>query len=556
MAVAREFNLNPAQERPRSTPANRQRWRCGRLWFQIHFDGFRRDPAGYLQGVIWRIRRLRVRSRHRLSALVGRSSSAYAFWVSCREPELLAAAERKEAPTPIVVVDCRNSNQGLERTIASLGGSKVVLLGGPHRADHAQVASPAEIGPELIAGNWVCPIDCGDELAPGAFAIYSAAIAKNPSARIAYSDDDLIDDAGARRDPHFKPTWNAELFAHHDFVSGASMLKADPAQLSGLGGAAWPSALVQQLIKAGPPLRVPLVLHHRRRRQAPVAPPHGHRMAPSTGPSVSVIVPTKNQCELLATCLDGVRSSKYAPAELIIIDNGSDDPATMRLLEHEEADAGVQVLRMRGPFNYSALNNAAAQSASGSLLCFLNNDIEMVDSDWLSMLVAQAVRDDVGAVGAMLLYEDRTVQHAGVYTGIGGGAGHGHRFLAVGEEGYFQRHRLPQQVSAVTAACLVVGREKFLAVGGFDEETFPVAFNDVDLCLKLNARGWCTIYEPRAVLIHHESRSRGSDRAKANRKRFAGELAALKRKWRTDVERDPFHHPSLSPFTEQFFIAV
>jgi GT2 family glycosyltransferase len=156
----------------------------------------------------------------------------------------------------------------------------------------------------------------------------------------------------------------------------------------------------------------------------------------------------------------------------------------------------------------------------------------------------------------MLLYPDRTIQHAGVYLGIGGGAGHGHRFLAENESGYFYRARLPQLVSAVTAACMVVEREKFLAVGGFDESLFPVAFNDVDLCLKLNSRGWQSFYEPRAKLIHHESKSRGSDRAKGNRARFASELAALKAKWGTDRHCDPFHHPQLSPFSEQFVIAV
>jgi GT2 family glycosyltransferase len=189
-------------------------------------------------------------------------------------------------------------------------------------------------------------------------------------------------------------------------------------------------------------------------------------------------------------------------------------------------------------------------------LCFLNNDIEMVDDAWLAFLVQQAQRPEIGAVGARLLYPDGTIQHAGVFTGIGGGAGHGHRFQHKDDPGYFDRARLPQQVSAVTAACLVVARDKFLAVGGFDETDFPVAFNDVDLCLKLNARGWQSFYEPRATLIHHESKSRGSDSAKGNRVRFAGELSALKSKWRTDVNPDPYHHPQLSPFSEQFLVAV
>ena len=214
------------------------------------------------------------------------------------------------------------------------------------------------------------------------------------------------------------------------------------------------------------------------------------------------------------------------------------------------------VLNRPGPFNFSALNNAAVELASGQMLCFVNNDVEMIDSAWLALLVRQAVREEIGAVGARLLYPDGTIQHAGVFLGIGGAAGHGHRLQADQDPGYFERARLPQRVSAVTAACLVVARDKFTAVGGFDEQEFPVAFNDVDLCLKLNQRGWQSFYEPRATLIHHESKSRGSDTAKANRARFSAELAALKRKWRTDSQSDPFHHPQLSQYCEQFLISV
>jgi GT2 family glycosyltransferase len=180
----------------------------------------------------------------------------------------------------------------------------------------------------------------------------------------------------------------------------------------------------------------------------------------------------------------------------------------------------------------------------------------MTDPDWLWLLVEHAAKPDIGAVGARLLYPDGTIQHAGVFTGIGGGAGHAHRFIDGEAQGYFERARLPQRVSAVTGACMVVARDKFLAVGGFDEQRFPVAFNDVDLCLKLNRAGWQSFYEPRSTLIHHESKSRGSDRLRINRARFAGELAALKATWHTDQFRDPYHHPHLSPFCEQFLVAV
>jgi GT2 family glycosyltransferase len=278
-------------------------------------------------------------------------------------------------------------------------------------------------------------------------------------------------------------------------------------------------------------------------------------LPPAANPSVSVIIPTRDRSELLRSCIEGLDRTEYQRCERIIVDNGSSEPQALAYLAELE-QSGTKVLRMPGPFNYSALNNAAVQRASGELLCFLNNDIEMIDADWLRILVAQAVRDEIGAVGARLLYPDGTIQHAGVFTGIGGGAAHAHRFQHSKDVGYFERANLPQRVSAVTGACLVVAREKFLIAGGFDEENFPVAFNDVDLCLKLNSRGWQSFYEPRATLIHHESKSRGSDRLRTNRTRFAAELAALKRIWKTDQYTDPYHHPHLSPFCEQFSIAV
>ena len=240
---------------------------------------------------------------------------------------------------------------------------------------------------------------------------------------------------------------------------------------------------------------------------------------------------------------------------MIVVDNDSDDPQTIRFLEDIQK-RNTRVIRHPGEFNYSRINNSAVDKATGDLVCLLNNDIETTDGSWLSCMVAQALRADVGAVGAQLLYPDGQIQHAGVVLGVGGGAAHAHRFLRPEEEGYFRRHALPQFVSAVTAACLVVRRDRFVAAGGLDEADLPVAFNDVDLCLKLNARGWQSLYEPRARLIHRESVSRGLDRDKAGAERLSRELAVLKQRWRTDTAVDPFHHPHLSRASEQFVIAI
>jgi len=492
---------------------------------------------------------------------MGRSACAYALWIELHEGS--AAADNRAAPPKIIrpVIDCRSGREGLDRTIRSIvraaPGAQPVIIG--HGSDTALPCIERPRGLAAFSSDgagWLLPMRPGDELSDASISTYGAAAAKAAGAWLMYADDDLIDENGKRRAPHFKPRWNPELFEHHDFITGATIVRADRQILARLPDDGWAEFLVRAALERGAePVHLQAVLHHRRSRPEPVVPPKPAAHAFDSGPAVTAIIPTRNRHELLRKCIEGLRRTRYNAIETIVIDNGSDETETLDYLTLLEAD-GTIVLRMPGPFNYSALNNAAVKHARGNLLCFLNNDVEMTDPDWLSLLAQHAMRTDIGAVGARLLYPDGTLQHAGVFTGIGGGAGHAHRFQRADEPGYFERARLPQRVSAVTGACLVVARDKFLAVGGFDEERFPVAFNDVDLCLKLNARGWQSFYEPRSTLIHHESKSRGSDASRGNRARFAAELAALKEVWNTDEFHDPYHHPNLSPFCEQFLVAI
>lgn len=536
-----------------------------RLWLSllVHRDAFRLDPLGYSQGIAWRVRGLRVRSRNRLAALMGRSPHAYRLWIARVEPavraELLGGAS-PDLPLTIPIIDAIAGRGSVARTLQSLAGpcakGAAVIVGRADMPGITTIATPSDLARIISpSGNWLCVIRAGDLLAADALAIYARAAVEAKNASVIYADDDL-GDRSERHSPHFKSSWNPELFEHHDFITGSALIRVTPEMLETADGEQWLDKLTRVAIARGSePIHLPAVLHHRECRPQP-APPAKPALGPGQpSPRVTTIVPTRNGVSYLRTCVEGVRRTAYPDVELIIVDNGSDDSETLDFLASIEAE-GVKVLREAGEFNFSALNNAAVRRARGELLCFLNNDVEMVDPDWLSLLVRQAGRSDVGAVGGRLLYPDGALQHAGVVTGVGGGAAHAHRNLKDEEEGYFLRDRLPQRVSAVTAACLVVTKEKFLAVGGFNEIDFPVAFNDVDLCLKLNARGWQSFYEPRAVLIHHESKSRGSDSWKENRVRFAAELAALKRRWATDRQRDPFHHPHLSPFCEQFHIAV
>jgi len=404
------------------------------------------------------------------------------------------------------------------------------------------------------------PLIAGDRLAPGALRAYREAMHATDM-RAVYADDDSIDPRGRRRDPHFKPDWNAELFRHHDYLTGACAVRVGGREaLAAADAPDWAGALVMRAVEeGGGALHLRQVLHHRRARRDARLPLPPVSVAASL-PRVSAIIPTRNRVDLLATCIAGLEATGYPDLEVIVVDNDSDAPATLDFLEALPARTRpgrvFRVLGHPGPFNYSAINNRAVAEATGVLVCLLNNDVAMRDPDWLAIMATQALREEVGAVGAKLLYPDGRIQHAGVVIGVGNAAGHAHRFLSPEEEGYFHRHALPQFVAAVTGACLVVRRERFVAVGGLDENSFPVAFNDVDLCLRLGARGWRSLYEPRAVLVHHESVSRGFDRDPVGAARFANELAALQRLWQTDHIVDPFHHPELSRASEQFVLAL
>jgi GT2 family glycosyltransferase len=515
----------------------------------IHLDAARLSPRAWLTALWWRVLGKRVRSRAQFAPLLGASPLAYRLWLRS-EPARIARAH-KEDPQPRPMI--------------------VAMIGeGPRRADTVRSVEREGIPVVNKAPNettepfWLMWLEAGDTLAPGAGAAYRAAAATT-GARVVYADDDVLDTKGRRASPHFKPAWNAELFRHHDFVTGAAIVQVDTVELRarcGKGLGASLAAAVASCAGSDGVIRLPRVLHHRLTRPAPQLPAaivaDGAMVGDGRLPMVSVIVPTRNRLDLLRTCFNGLLRTCYPAMEVIVVDNGSDDAATLKYLAGLDP-ARFRVLRDDGPFNFSRLNNGAAKFATGDLLCLLNNDIEILAPDWLEIMARQALRPEVGAVGARLLYPDGRIQHAGVVLGICGGAAHAHRLLRPDAEGYFRRHALPQFVSAVTAACLVVRRESFEAVGGLDETNFAVAFNDVDLCMRLNQRGWQSLYEPRATLVHHESVSRGHDRDLIGSARLADELAALKARWGTgDMEGqvDPFHHPQLSRYSERFAIRL
>jgi GT2 family glycosyltransferase len=239
---------------------------------------------------------------------------------------------------------------------------------------------------------------------------------------------------------------------------------------------------------------------------------------------VSIVIPFRDQPRYLRTCLDSVQATSGEDLEFVLVDNGSCEPETMTLLARVGALPAVKIIADSGPFNWARLSNAGARLASGKVLLFLNNDIEAFRQGWISTLVAHLLREDIGVVGARLLYPDRRVQHCGIVVGLNGAAGHPLVGLPESDSGYLGMARLRRECSAVTGACLATRREVFDQLGGFDE-SLGFDLNDVDFCLRSGAAGYRVLYAPEAELIHHESPSRGTAGATGDIVRFVDRWA-------------------------------
>ena len=263
-------------------------------------------------------------------------------------------------------------------------------------------------------------------------------------------------------------------------------------------------------------------------------------------PLVSAIIPNRDAADLLHGVIESLEQSTYANLEILVLENGSTQDDTFAYYRELAKKPHLRILKWDRPFNYAAVNNFGAAHARGELLLLLNNDIEAVSPDWLDRLVGHALRPGVGAVGAKLLFADDTVQHAGVIVGLGGAAGHGHARFPRDAAGYLDRLQVTHNVSAVTGACLMTPAKVFAEVGGFDER-FVIAYNDVDLCLKILSRGYRIVCTPDAELYHYESKTRGAEDTPAKLARFQAEYRLLAKKWGHFMRAgDPFHNPNLS----------
>ncbi|WP_455792839.1 glycosyltransferase family 2 protein [Clostridium butyricum] len=278
-----------------------------------------------------------------------------------------------------------------------------------------------------------------------------------------------------------------------------------------------------------------------------------------SNPKISILIPNKDNIKVLRICIDSIiNKSTYKNYEIIVIENNSTEKETFNYYQTLEKYKNIKIVRYesKGEFNYSAINNYGVKYASGEHLLFLNNDIEVISENWLQEMLMYSQREDIGAVGAKLYYENETIQHAGVIIGIGGFAGHSHRHIDRRCGGYFSRCKIQQNLSAVTTACLMMRKNVFEEINGFDE-SFKVALNDVDLCLRIRKLSYLIAWTPYAELYHYESISRGYEDTPEKKKRFEGEVEKFQDRWKNELEQgDPYYNPNLTLGAEDFSLKL
>ena len=442
---------------------------------------------------------------------------------------------------------------------------------------------------EMAEGEFIAFADHDDLLTPDAF--YEVVKALNADSRIefVYSDEDKTNFENKKYfEPHFKPDFSIDLLRSVNYICHLVVVKKSLADEVGylrdeFNGAQDYDFVLRACEKAKKIYHVPKVLYHWRSHEKSTAgnpesklyafeagkraiEAHYERvgieasveLTPNLGlyrsrfaikgnPLVSIIIPNKDHIDDLDKCLQSIFiKSTYKNYEIIIVENNSEWPETFEYYKKLEANDKCKVVYWDKEFNYSAINNFGAKEAKGEYLLLLNNDTEIITSEWLEEMLGYCQREDVGVVGARLYYPDDTIQHAGVILGFGGIAGH----AAIGQDryelGYMARALTPQDVSIVTAACMMVDKKIFDEVGGLDER-LRVAFNDVDFCMKVRDKDYLVVYNPYVELYHYESKSRGQEDTPEKVARFAGEIDIFKSKWEAELKKgDPYYNPNLS----------
>lgn len=469
------------------------------------------------------------------------------------------------------------------------------------RKENGHISASSNTALKMATGDYVVLLDHDDELAVNALYHVAMQIDETPNARLIYSDEDKIDSNNERCEPNFKPDWNPDLLYSQNYIChlavyDTALIKSVGGFRVGVEGSQDHDLLLRCTdgLEDNEIVHIPKVLYHWRKIAQSTASddsakgyttqsgikalkdyfkdrvpgaqvkqgmlPNTYRVNYSVGskaPLVSLLIPTRDQVEILSLCISSIlEKTDYSNYEIIIIDNQSSEPETHEYFKKVSKDKRVSVVAYNKPFNYSAINNFGMKKARGTIIGLVNNDIEVINSEWLSEMVSHANRPEIGCVGAKLYYANDQIQHAGVILGLGGVAGHSHKHADRDSLGYLRRLKVVQNMSAVTAACLLVKKEIFNEVHGLNESDLPVAFNDVDFCLKVREAGYRNLWTPYAELYHHESISRGFEDTPEKKARFSGEVAYMKNTWGEQLLNDPAYNPNLSKDTEDFSIAA
>jgi len=555
-------------------------------------------PGSRLDNALGRLRRAIARGSDH--PLLGPDPD-YEIYLASSEPRARElhrqARQARRAPAPLVLhlfdLESRPRPGAWEMTARSLlrqtyphwtwtsSAGSAAAGGSPPNDDRLRREPNPEAVYRLLAENssgrpeafdWIGFLSCGEHAAPQALFHIANSAADGPD--LIYADVDWIDDTGVRHDPLFKPDWSPATNLSTDLLSGLLLARravvrtalADGRPASGrqfhlrLAEAAERIAHVPGILTHRPGDEQAAwawldsadaegaVRQHLARRGIPNAQvgiglggyPRATWDVPSP-PPVSIVIPSRDQVEVLEPCLQSLAGRTAHPvAEVIIVDTGSKDPRAEALYRSSPLGARLRLERQPGDFNFARACNAGARRAAGDLILFLNNDTEALDDDWLARMAQWHVFPEVGIVGAKLLYPDETIQHAGVVVGMGGMASHLFQGLPELEAGIFGSDQWYRDLSAVTAACMLVSRRAFESLGGFDE-AFRVNYQDVDFCLRARRAGWGVIYTPDARLLHHEALSH---RRRIPRRDF--ELATERWLARGDLDGDPYFNPHVS----------
>lgn len=417
--------------------------------------------------------------------------------------------------------------------------------------DQRIVSTGTNLDLAKASSEYVLFMDPDDFLHPQAIACFQRAICKDAELDLLYADEDRLDEhLGRSVDPLFKPEWSPHLLHSFNYVGHPLVMRKQLAEA--YAGKHEHDMLLRLSELSLKVKRIPEVLcsHRGLGRRVDRNGADYFRVTVRERDPVSIIIPTKNNGRLLKRCIDSIESlSTYSDYELIIIDNGSTDPLTLEYLGGLAGKKNTKVLPYPGEFNYPLINNFGAANAVGRHLVFLNDDTEVIAGDWLEAMLAYSQRPEVGAVGALLLFPNGLVQHAGIVIGMRGSASHAF-YKSEGQlAGNFNLIKSIRNVAAVTAACMMIKAKTFASVGGFDPK-YRLGFNDVDLCLRLLNKGLYNVYTPHARLIHHESLTRGEFIENREIELFNSQYHDFIRKG------DPYYHPALSLERNDYSLAV